>query len=849
MPGTTYQLEVNPQLPARLARLEELANNLWYSWDPPTRALFSRLHPALWHAVGHSPKAFLKRVDERRLVEAADDPVFLGTYHRALSAYDTYHGDSIRANHGGLAQADLIAYFCAEFGFHESLPIYSGGLGILAGDHCKAASDMRLPFVGVGLLYRQGYFHQSIDNDGNQHAAHADSDFEDLPITPVAREGGGDLRVGVELAGRGVQVKVWQARVGHVMLYLLDTDLEENAPEHRDIAHRLYGGDRATRIEQEIILGAGGVRALRALGLKPTVWHINEGHAAFLVLERIGSLIRQGLDFAAALEAVGASTVFTTHTAVAAGHDHFTTEMILHYFERWCQGLGIGMQELLALGQVGENLDFNMTALAVRGSRFQNGVSRIHGGVSSRICAPLWPQVEPEENPVSFVTNAVHVPTFLATDWNDLFDRYLGHGWSQRLTDAAFWSGIASIPDHLFWSVRQSLKSQMLYLVRHRIAERNERNHGSEAHLDRVLRLADPTNPNVLTIGFARRFATYKRAALLFQDLKWLREIVCNPERPVVFIFAGRAHPADQPGKDLIRRVAEVARMPEFEDRILLVEGYDLQLARRLVSGVDVWLNNPVYPFEASGTSGIKAAINGVINLSVLDGWWAEAYDGKNGWEIKPATSAPDEARRDQEEVRTLYELLQDSVVPLYYNRGPLGYSPGWVAMAKHSVATVLPRFNSARMLSEYIERFYVPAANQGRRYLQEACRGAREVAAWKAKVRAAWDQIAVRRHDQTSRRIRFGDSIRVEVAVNLNGLAPGDVWVELLIGRPGRIAGDRVQSYRLNHAGRIDGGNEHLFALELRPELCGKLDYRIRVFPFHELLTHRFEKGMMRWL
>lgn len=849
MAGTTYQLEVNPQLPRRLVRLEELANNLWYSWDRPTRALFSRLHPSLWHTVGHSPKAFLKRVDEKRLLDAAEDPVFLGNYNRVLSAYDTYHGEPARKNGlSGLHESDLIAYFCAEFGFHESLPIYSGGLGILAGDHCKSASDMHLPFVGIGLLYRQGYFHQTIDSEGSQQAFYADSDFDDLPITPVVRDGH-DLRIPVELPGRTVLIRVWQARVGHVVLYLLDTDLEQNDARDRDIAHQLYGGDRTTRIEQEIVLGVGGVRTLRAAGLKPTVWHINEGHSAFLVLERIRELVAQGLDFPSALEAVAADTVFTTHTAVAAGHDQFTAEIILHYFDKWCQDLNIAIHELLALGMVGESTEFNMTALAVRGSRFHNGVSRIHGGVSSRICSALWPQIGPEENPLTYVTNAVHVPTFLATDWHDLFDRYLGNDWSQRLTEADSWSGIHTIPDHLFWSVHQSLKSQMLYLVRHRITDQTARTHGSEAHLDRVLRLADPANPSVLTVGFARRFASYKRATLLFQNLQRLREILCDSARPVVFIFAGKAHPADQPGKDLIRQVAEVARMPEFEGRILLVEGYDLQLARRLVSGVDVWLNNPVYPFEASGTSGIKAGINGVINLSVLDGWWEEAYDGRNGWAIKPATSAADDKRRDQEEGRTLYELLQDNVVPLYYNRGPLGYSPGWVALAKHSIASVLPRFNSSRMLSEYLARLYVPAATQGRRYLTGEYGIAREVAAWKAKVRAAWPQVTARRHDQARSRIRFGETMALEVLVNLDRLSHEDVAVELLLGRPGRLPEDRVQSYRFTHVGPVDGGPQHLFAMELVPELCGKLEYLIRVYPYHELLTHRFEMGMMRWL
>jgi starch phosphorylase len=848
MPGTTFQIEVNPQIPQRLVRLEELANNLWYSWDRPTRSLFSRMHPGLWHAVGHSPKAFLKRVDQKRLADAAADPVFLGAYNHVLSAYDTYHNEPVRANHG-LGEADLVAYFCAEFGFHESLPIYSGGLGILAGDYCKAASDIRLPFVGVGLLYRQGYFQQTIDNDGNQHAVYTDSDFDDLPIMPVTRADGSELRIAVELPGRSTVVKVWQARVSHVKLYLLDTDLEENSAHDRDIAHRLYGGDRTTRIEQEIVLGMGGARALQEIGLKPNVWHINEGHAAFLVLERIRALTKQGLAFEAALEAVAASTAFTMHTAVPAGHDQFAAEMIRQHFELWCREVGVGLERLMALGKVGESADFNMTALAARGSRHHNGVSRIHGEVSSRIGAALWTEIEPAENPVTFVTNGIHVPTFLADEWNELFDRYVGTGWSRRLTDQACWDCVNAIPDQAFWSVRQSLKSQMLHLARHRVAERHTRNHGSESHLDRMLRLADPMNPNVLTIGFARRFATYKRATLLFEDLGWLREILCDPQRPVLLLFAGKAHPADQPGQDLIRRIEEVARMRDFESHILFVEGYDLHLARRLVSGVDVWLNNPVHPKEASGTSGMKAGINGVINLSVLDGWWGEGFDGKNGWAIKPASRTLDDARRNQEESRTLYELLQDNVVPLYYERGPMGFSPGWLQMAKHSIASVLPRFNSTRMLNEYVSKFYTSAASQWQRYTRDNYAGARAVADWKARVHVAWGQVGVRRLDLPPRRIRFSESLRVEVAVNLNGLGPGDVVVELLFGRPGEVRPERVYAHQLKHAGPLAGTPEYLFALELTPELCGRVDYHLRIYPYHELLTHRFEMGIMKWV
>jgi starch phosphorylase len=857
MSGTRFQLEVNPKLPERLARLDDLANNLWYSWDRPTRTLFARLGSKLWGAVGHGPKAFLKRVDQHRLDEATADPVFLGAMARVLSAYDSYLTAPSREHAPHMGEGDLIAYFCAEFGFHESLPIYSGGLGILAGDHCKTASDLRLPFVGVGLLYRQGYFLQTIDADGRQHATYHDADFDDLPIAPVLRADGSELHVAVKLPGREVRIKVWKAMVGHISLYLLDTDIEANSPHDRDIAHQLYGGDRVMRIEQEIVLGMGGVKALVEIGLKPTVWHINEGHAAFLILERMRQLVHDGLDMASALEAVASNTVFTTHTAVPAGHDYFAEDMIRRYFEGCCADMGCDIGALLALGQTPGRGDFNMTALAIRGSRHQNGVSLVHGKVSSRICADLWPQIDAEENPIGHVTNGVHVPTFLSDLWHETFDRILGPGWSQRLTDAQCWHEIHAIPDHLYWSVRQSLKSQMLHLVRHRISQQHMRSHGSQAHVDRLMHLSEPENPNVLTIGFARRFATYKRATLLFQNLSWLKQIVGDPQRPVVFVFAGKAHPADEPGQALIRRVAEVANMPEFMGHILLVEGYDLRLARRLVSGVDVWLNNPVYPLEASGTSGMKAAINGVLNLSVLDGWWDEGYesgaDKDNGWAIKPTSSAydhgVDENRRDYEEARTLYELLQDKVVPLYYDRGPMGYSPGWVAMSKRSIATITPRFNSARMVGEYVGKFYQPAARQWRLYADKNFAKARRLAEWKSRVRSAWPRVGLRRIDNIPRRIDFGGSVRFEVSVQLGGLDPSDVAVELLFSRPNSNAQSRPpRPYRLEYQGPGQNG-ESVFAKQLTPEVCGKIDYRLRAYPYHELLTHPFEMGMMVWL
>ncbi len=856
MTGTVFKLEVNPRIPARLERLEELANNLWYSWDRPTRSLFAQLSDPLWKATNHNPKAFLKRADQKRLEATAENPVFLGTLNRVVSAYDTYHElPSMAHVHGRpFKDDDLIAYFCAEFGFHESLPIYSGGLGILAGDHCKAASDMGLPFIGVGLLYRQGYFHQTLDANGKQQATYSDSDFDDLPVKPLCDATGKEVLIDVEFPGRTIHAKVWEVQAGHVRLILLDTWLAQNSEHDREITHRLYGGDKTTRIEQEILLGVGGARALAALGLKPTVWHVNEGHAAFLILERIRSLVKGGLPYAAAIEAVASNVVFTTHTPVPAGHDHFSEEMIRHYFSSWCHGLGVPCEQLLALGAEPGKADFNMTALALRGSRHHNGVSRIHGDVSADICRYLWPQIDPAENPMDYVTNGVHLPTFLATEWFETFERYLGTGWRERQTELAAWEGVSRIPDPTFWSIRQQLKSQLLQLVRDRVREQHQRNQGSPAHLDRLLKFVDPENPNILTIGFARRFATYKRAALIFQDPEWLSEIISQAGRPVLFLFAGKAHPADQPGQEIIRKIAEMAKRPEFEGRILLVEGYDLHLSRSLVAGVDVWLNNPIYPLEASGTSGMKAAMNGALNLSVLDGWWGEGYDDEgdvlNGWAIKPAPGHLDETQRDAEEARTLYELLQDHVIPTYYRTGPMGYSPEWVAMSKQSIATIAPRFNVIRMVAEYVKKFYAPAASHGRRYASNDFAVARTIAEWKARVRAAWPGVRLHRLDTPERRLTFGTSLQIQVAVQLNGLSPEDVTVEALIGRPSPNGNftRRARHYPLTTAG-VTGNGEMLYTIALTPELCGKLEYRIRIFPSHPALIHKFEPGLMIWL
>jgi starch phosphorylase len=527
--------------------------------------------------------------------------------------------------------------------------------------------------------------------------------------------------------------------------------------------------------------------------------------------------------------------------------------MVAHYFGAMCPELHLPLEHLLNLGNdPGEgHSEFNMTALAVRGSRFQNGVSRIHRDVSAQICAGFWPAIPTHENPLAYVTNAIHVPTFLAREWGDLFDRFIGGEWRGRLSDRSFWKGVHEIPDHLYWSVRQSLKSQMLHAVRERVAAQYQRNLGDDAHMERLLKYADMHEPNVLPIGFARRFATYKRADLLFSDLNWLRQILLDPERPVLFIFAGKAHPADVPGQAMIRRIHDVAAMPEFQDKILLLENYDMGLARRMVAGVDVWLNTPTYPLEASGTSGMKAGVNGTINLSVLDGWWGEGYDGNNGWAIRPAPNDLDEAQRNWEDARTLYEIIQDQVVPLYYDRSKFGYSPGWVAKSKSSMVSILTHFNTGRMLDEYLDHFYVPAVGQGHRYMEGQGMLAKTIAQWKEKVRARWNGVKIRRVDAPQKRIKFGSSMQIEVAVDLQGLSQTDVCVELLLNRSINRSGVPVlPPFQFQCRGPVEpGSSEHLFGLELQPGLCGQLDYRIRVYPYHENLTHGFELGLMTWL
>lgn len=853
MAGTRFSIEVQPVLPEKLHRLQELADDLLYSWDRQVRGLFFRLDRPLWEACGHNPKVFLRRVSQKILEDASEDRVFIEDYNRALSAYDSYHDESLRAGVEAHIdpEKDLIAYFCAEFGLHESLPIYSGGLGILAGDHCKAASDLGIPFIGVGMLYRQGYFTQTIDGQGNQIAHYTPTDFNDMPTRPAVLENGQELHVFVEMPGRRVMLKVWQAKAGHITLYLLDSDLPENQEPDRAITYQLYGGDITTRIQQEIVLGIGGVRALRALGHKPTVWHINEGHAAFQILERCRERVKkEQLSFASALEVVAGSTVFTTHTPVAAGHDIFDHSLISIYFADYIKDLGIGIDEFLGLGASPNSQGgFNQTALALRGSRFHNGVSAIHGGVASQMEGYIWPQVPHEENPLSYVTNGVHVPTFLARDWANLYDMRFGREWRNELLNDEYWDRIDDIADHSFWSLRQSLKSTLLEDLRQRVSLQHRRNGCSDALLDRQTQLLSPHETDVLTVGFARRFATYKRAALLFSDPDRLARLLNDPKRPMLLVFAGKAHPNDLPGQHLIQVIHDFSRRPEFLGRIVLVEGYDIALARKLVTGVDVWLNTPEYPMEASGTSGQKAGINGVINLSVLDGWWGEGYNGENGWAITPHGSEYDPEYRDKEEGNELLDILEHQVIPLYYERNGHGYSEGWVQMSKASIKSILPQFNSQRMVMDYIRNFYGAASRRRRFLMADNNAGAKTLADWKNKVHTVWPHVSLRRIDDVKPAIPSDETLKITVATKLNGLAAKDVKLECVVGTEDAHGRFEVDACFTLDPDPATSGEETLFTLDLEPPLPGLQYYKLRMYPWHKLLSQPFETGCMIWL
>jgi starch phosphorylase len=704
---------MNNQLfvPERISRLPDIAGNLWWSWHRSTRNLFKAVSYPLWKSTRHSPVEMLHRVSAERLEALARDQEFLKQYDQVVAAYDAEVDDGhlwFCREHADLRQP--VAYFSAEFGLHGSLPIYSGGLGVLSGDHCKEASDLGLPFVGVGFIYPQGYFRQRIPPDGWQEAVYDTLDFEQAPLAPVMD--GQDQRLTVEVALRGVPVhaQVWQVGVGRVDLYLMDTNVPQNATWDRDLSARLYGGDQETRIRQEMLLGLGGVRVLRALGISPSAWHMNEGHSAFLVLERLRELVDAGETFEGAVESVRRTTVFTTHTPVPAGHDAFPLHLMDEYFGRFWQDVGISREQFLALGEYDGR--FNMTVLALRLSGRRNGVSQLHGQVSRRMWQSVWPDKPVDKVPIGAITNGAHVPSWISTSLKNLFREYLGDDWRERHDDPELWERLEDIPDDVLWAAHQHLKEKLLAFIDQRTRDRWR---GGQMQASQVLASGALLDPEALTIGFARRFATYKRATLIFRDVRRLKRLLHADRRPVQIVFAGKAHPADGGGKELIQQVYQISQDPEFGGRIAFLEDYDLHMARFLVQGVDVWLNSPRRPNEASGTSGMKAAMNGVPNLSVLDGWWPEAYHAAegdrpaNGWAFG-LTQYDDWDTQDEVDSQALLRILEDEVVPLFYDRDVARVPRRWVQVMKEAMRTSVAAFSMRRMVKEYVEQMYLPA-------------------------------------------------------------------------------------------------------------------------------------------
>ncbi len=700
-----------PTQPDRIARIEELAADLWWSWHPEAREVFRRIDYALWRATAHNPVRMLRLLARETLDAASADPAFLNIYDRAIAALDAARGahNTWWANTMPQLRGQTIAYFSAEFALHQSLPIYAGGLGVLAGDHCKEASDLGVPLIGVGFMYPQGYFHQHISADGWQEESYERLSREDAPIERALTPDGQPCITAVPIGDRSVLVEVWRVRLGRVTLYLLDTNLEENAPGDRELSARLYGGDRETRIQQEIILGIGGVRALKALGIDPGVFHLNEGHAGFVVLQRIRDLIEGGSSFDAALAEIRKTTMFTTHTPVPAGHDAFAFSRVEQHLAGAWGTLGDHRDRFLQLGAYdnGGGMQFNMTALAIRSAGSTNAVSELHGHVTRAMFAPMWPDVPEAERPVSFVTNGVHVPTWIAPDVGDLFTKYLGAGWIDRHDDPSMWDGVLAIPDEELWAVRQGLRRYLFTFIRERARTRWVEEH---VGIPRVVAAGTLLDPDVLTLGFARRFTGYKRPELVFHDPDRLARILNATGRPVQIIFAGKSHPADDIGKHHLQRVYTRALDPQFGGRIAFVDDYDLHVAHFLVQGCDVWLNNPRKPLEASGTSGMKAAINGVPHLSIGDGWWAEGFTGANGWVIDGHGPADNPDAVDAADADALYRLLEEDVVPAFYDRDRANVPHRWIVTVKEAIRTVSPQFSARRMVKEYAQRMYAPA-------------------------------------------------------------------------------------------------------------------------------------------
>lgn len=849
---TITRFTVVPRLPDRIEKLAQIADNLWWSWDHEAIELFNRVDRDLWLSTQHNPRALLGMVSQVRLEELAVDDSFLAHLERVAAKLDAYlAGDPWTARNSDVPKDFRVVYMSAEFGLHESVRIYSGGLGILAGDHLKAASDLGLPLVAVGLLYREGYFQQYLNADGYQQETYPRNDFHNMPISLARSEDGSPLLIEVEYPGRMIKAQIWKCQVGRVPLYLLDCDHPDNRPEDRAITAQLYGGDRETRIRQEIMLGMGGILALRALKVRPTTYHMNEGHSAFMTLQRIKELATQEkLSFDECIETVKAGSFFTTHTPVPAGNDMFDAGLIDRYFGKYCRDVGISLDHLLELGRqnpTDQREAFCMTVLALRLSAGANGVSKLHGEVARNMWAQTWRGVPEDEVPITSVTNGIHIRSFISPDLSDLYDRYLGPGWIDNPDDQSVWERLDQVPDTELWRTHERRRERLVDFARKRLYTQYKNRLAPASELRICNEVLDP---EALTIGFARRFATYKRATLILKDKERLQRILLNTDRPVQFIIAGKAHPQDTAGKQLIRELFHFTHEADVRNNFIFIENYEMNVARYMVQGVDCWLNTPRRPMEASGTSGMKAAANGALNISIPDGWWCEALDlGPNGWTIGKGEQYDSTEEQDLVESQALYEMLEQEIVPAFYDRGRDDLPRQWIARMKAAIRTICPIFNTNRMVQEYADRCYVPSSVRRNELMAKSRERALALAAWKAKVRGAWPHVGVTRIESDAKEgLPVGEPLNVQAEVHLGALSTSDVTVEVFYGvldLEGRLpAGKTVE---MASAGNASDG-KYRFTGAIPCDYSGELGFAVRILPNHPDLAQKHETGLITW-
>ena len=836
------EVNVKSTLPSELKCLDELAHNMWWAWNYEARNMWKSLDSDLYEEVGHNPVMLLDRLSYERKEAIVKDKAIMESVKQVYKKFRDYmdvEPDATRPS---------VAYFCMEYGINQVVKIYSGGLGMLAGDYMKEASDSNVNMCGVGFLYRYGYFKQTLSMDGQQIAKYDAQNFNSLPVERVLDENGQPMVVDVPYMNYQVHAYVWAMNVGRIKLYLLDTDNDMNSEFDRPITHALYGGDNENRLKQEILLGIGGILTLKKLGIKKEIYHCNEGHAALCNLQRLIDYIKEGLSFNEALELVRASSLYTVHTPVPAGHDYFDESLFGKYMGGYPQMLGITWDEFIGMGRTNpedHSERFCMSTFACNTCQEVNGVSKLHGWVSQRMFAPIWKGYYPEESHVGYVTNGVHFPTWTATEWRKVYAKYFDKNYIYDQSNENLWHAIYNVPDAEIWETRMALKKKLVNYIREKFAATWLKNQGDPS---RVVALLDSITPNALYIGFCRRFATYKRAHLLFTDLERLSKIVNNPERPVKFIFSGKAHPADGAGQGLIKKIFEISQRPEFLGKIIFLEDYDMQLARRLVSGVDIWMNTPTRPLEASGTSGEKAEMNGVVNLSVLDGWWVEGYREGAGWALKQERTYQNQGYQDQLDAATIYSLLENEILPLYYNRNEQGFSEGWIKTIKNSIATIAPHYTMKRQLDDYYDKFYSKEAANFKKLAANNNRLAKELAAWKETVAERWDAIrVVSKDDSALSAAETGKEYTLRYVIDEQGLNDA-VGLELISIKTDKNGEDHIFSKReFKMVGRE--GNNYTFEATFEPDVAGAFKSCVRMYPKNENLVHREDFCYVKWL